>query len=185
MRFLNFNKYGLLTNIALANKSILPKYKLLTSIQLLELEQEFVQYLILNGIAADDWVKINDESPERAQKIIELFSDVVYEKILRKTRFIKLVHKHSIRCFQCLEKKMVMMGVNLPMDSSGDFTDWKYLEKSMQNPPNGLKVFTAENEYSKARELEIFEWIQQGAIITKGSLFKTISLVYASTSGTK
>jgi len=166
--------------IVIKNITVLPKYRLLTKDQLVELEQDFIQYLVLNGIAANDWVKIKADSPSHAQKIIELFSDVVYEQILRKTKFIKLVQKHSIRCFQCLEKKMILMGVNLPEDSLGDFTDPEFLTISMQHPPSELKVFTAENNYSKDRELEIFDWLRKGAIITEGGLFKTISLVYAS-----
>ena len=65
------------------------KFRLLTIEELKEMEKEFVEYLILVGIAADDWVKLKDEEPEKAENIVCLFSDVVFEKIMRETQFLE------------------------------------------------------------------------------------------------
>ena len=65
------------------------KYRLLTIEELQEMEKEFVDYLILNGIYSDDWVSLKNDDPDKVQKIIHLFSDVVFENIMRKTQFLK------------------------------------------------------------------------------------------------
>ena len=54
--------------------SFMPKYRLLTLEELQELEKEFVEYLVLNGITADDWEKIKKENPSSARHIIELLN---------------------------------------------------------------------------------------------------------------
>ena len=55
--------------------AVQPKYRELTTLELKELEKEFIDYLIVNGITADDWVKIKEEQQEKAEDIITLFSD--------------------------------------------------------------------------------------------------------------
>lgn len=75
------------------------KYRLLTIEELKELENEFVEFLVLVGITADDWVKIKCEKPDKADSMITLFSDVVFEKIMRKTQFPERRRSNDIRTF--------------------------------------------------------------------------------------
>lgn len=46
------------------------KYRLLTHEELIELEKEFIDFLILNSIVASDWMKIKNEEPEKATRFI-------------------------------------------------------------------------------------------------------------------
>ena len=43
----------------------MPKYRLLTQDELNELEHEFINYLVLNGITAEDWEDIKKSKQER------------------------------------------------------------------------------------------------------------------------
>ena len=79
------------------------KYRLLTLDELQELEHEFINYLILNGIEAKEWEKLKTEDKPAAEKIVELFSDVVFEKIFRKVEYLEQRNSKEIRCFQCLQ----------------------------------------------------------------------------------
>ena len=65
------------------------KYKRLSIEQLKELEKEFVDFLVVNGILAEDWLKLKETDPDKAEQMVDLFSDVVFEGILRKTDFIE------------------------------------------------------------------------------------------------
>lgn len=157
------------------------KYKILNRAELQKLEKKFIDFLVINGISADDWVKIKAEAPDKARRLIELFSDVVYESRLRDVQFMAWIQGRSVLCFQCLKHKMVLVGIRTSVENKDvDFRDQHYLQACLHNPPPDLEVFSSERPYERKREFEIFEWLERGAAISDGHLFKTISLLYAS-----
>ena len=154
---------------------ITPKYRKLTSEELTALEKEFIDYLIVNGITADDWVKLKEEEPDKAEDIIKLFSDVVLESVLRKVQYLEFRAAQDIKTFQCLTEKIVLVGMTTEEDSI-DFTDETFFTKAARNSPSGVKVYTTDKAYHKTRELELFDMIQAGCQIADGKLFKTLSV---------
>jgi len=154
----------------------MPKYRYLTKEELQSLEKEFIEYLIVNGITADDWEKMKKEQPAEAENIVGLFSDVVFEGTLRKIKFLEYREAYSLRTFQALETKIVLVAMTAEPREGVDFTKPEYLQKAMDNPPPSLKVFTSYKNYSKQRELELFEMMETGCLISDGELFKTLCL---------
>lgn len=151
------------------------KYRSLTLEELHALEKEFVDYLVLNGITADDWKRLKQNDPEKAEDIITLFSDVVFEGILRRVSYLEYRDRSEVRAFQCLGEKMVLVGMR--SDVGGiDFRDSRFLEDAAKNPPAGIQVFTTDKKYKKPRESELFEMIEAGCTITDGRLFKVLCL---------
>jgi hypothetical protein len=154
----------------------MPKYRHLTFEELQELEKEFIDFLVLNSITADDWVKMKKKNPEHAGTLLELFSDVVFESILRKIQFMELrAPKELISC-QCLEEQMVIVGMKAPAGSDADFTDQSYIQQAFLNPPAELKVYTKTKKYLNDRQTDLFAMTEAGYTITDGKLFKTLSL---------
>ena len=100
--------------------SVTPKYRALTTEELQELEREFVEYLVVNGITAEDWKKLRTDTPKKAEDILTLFSDVVFESILRKVDFLEKRMPHELMIFQCLKDRMVLVGIT---SSATDFTN--------------------------------------------------------------
>lgn len=152
------------------------EYRVLSLEELQEMENEFVNYLVVNGIAAEDWEQMKYEEPAKAERLIELFSDMVFETIMRNVQFLEYREKKELITFQCLGDKLVLVGMKAEGDSEADFTSQEYIKKAMVNPPEGLKVYTSEKKYQKKREIEIFEMTQRGCFITEGNLFKTLCL---------
>lgn len=150
-------------------------YRKLTIEELQELEDEFVKYLVINSITADDWVKIKDQESEKAERIIELFSDAVFEKILQNTRFLDYRSSKQLFSYQCLDNKMVLVGMTAEGDSDVDFSDPDFNKNTAKNRGD-IKVFTTEKEYTKKRELELFNMIQNGCEVADGKLFKNLCL---------
>lgn len=152
------------------------KYRKLTLDELQSLEKEFIDYLVVNTITADDWVKIKKETPQKAEQIIELFSDIVFDRVLQKTRFMEYRSKKELFTYQCLEDKIVLVGLSASPGSNVDFSDPEYIEKAVEQPDSGVKIFTTEKLYTKERELEIFDMLQKGCEISDGRLFKILCL---------
>lgn len=157
----------------------MPKYRLLSKEELAPLEKEFIDYLVVNGVTADDWVKMKAESPENAEEILALFSDVVFEGILRKVSFLDFRSKNEVRAFQCLEDKIIMVGMRAPASATVDFTDARFLQRATTDSPEDLEIYTSEKAYKDSREQELFRMTEQGCEISDGHLFKTLMLAWA------
>ncbi len=155
---------------------VMVKYRLLSIDELKELEKEFIEYLILNGIAADDWVKIKDQAPEKADNIIALFSDVVFEKILRETQFLEWRGEKELKASHCLKDKFVVVALDESNLNDANLNDSDYLRDALIAPPSNLKVFTVDIPFELSREREIFKMTERGFQISKGKLFKTLCL---------
>ena len=147
------------------------KYRRLSQNELKEFEKEFIDFLVVNGVTADEWVKIKKDNIEKAEGIIDKFSDVIFESILRKATYIDFISPKSIKCFQCLKSEIILVGVDAPKESDIDFT------KNISTDMNGLEVYTSKKAYIKQRELEMFDLIKNGAQISKGELFKQLCLL--------
>jgi hypothetical protein len=154
------------------------KYRLLTLDELQALEKEFINYLILNGIDASEWEKLKKEDKSAAEKVVELFSDVVFEKIFRKVEYLEQRSAKDIRCFQCLQDKLVIVGIKAPTGSKANFNDPEYISLVMKNPTEEFDVYTSEKVYAKQREVELFEMTQAGCTISDSKLFKAICLIF-------
>jgi len=152
-----------------------PKYRRLNADELQALESEFVSFLVINGIPAEDWVKIVKTQPEKAEEYIVYFSDFVLESTLEKVKFIECRAEKFIKVFQCLPTALVMVGLECN-NKLANFTDGNFLKKATTHPPKRLKTYTATKKYTKQRELELFELLCQGGVITDDKLFKAICL---------
>jgi hypothetical protein len=155
------------------------KYRPLNREELSSLEKEFVDYLIINGIAADEWEKLKVTEHEKAEKIVELFSDVVWEGILRKAEFLIHFSKSSLYAFHCLQDHMQLVGLDDENDQV-DFTEKNVFDELSKELPEGLSIFHQSKKYDGSREYEMFKMIEDGAQINDGKIFKQLSLLYAS-----
>lgn len=155
------------------------KYRLLSNEELNELEQEFIKFLILNGIAADDWKAIKEKHPQKAMRMIELFSDVVFDRIMRKTQFLERREKKELKALQCLADKFVLVGLNASKINEADFTSPDYFKAALNHPPEELEIYTLEMKYGKSREEAVFDMTEKGFVISDGKLFKTLCLALA------
>lgn len=154
------------------------KFRRLTADELAELEQEFVQFLAANTVTAADWVKIKTDKPERAGQLIDLFSDIVFEKILQQIEYLEYKTPQDLKTFHCQAEKMVMFGLRIIGDTTLDFTQNPEPEKMVSEILSSgakLQLYQAEKGYQEQRELELFKLLEAGALISRdGSMFKTL-----------
>lgn len=154
------------------------KYRVLNIEELKTFEKEFIDFLVVNGIDAGSWETIKKNEPIKAEKVLEGFSDVVFESIYRKTMFLDFVSKRSIKSFQFLEKEIVLVGIDVKSDSEIEFNAVDSLEDQFKLNFNQLEVYQSRKDYNKQRELEMFDMVQNGAMLSKGELFKQIGLLF-------
>lgn len=140
--------------------------------ELEKLEKEFVDFLVVNGITADDWEKLKREDPLKAEEIINQFSDVIWEGTLRKAEYITKYAQHAVFCFQCLPDKMRLIKVT-PESEDELMYDFDDLKRAVETNKK-LFVQRAEKAYQPSREREIYSMIEQGCEITDHTLFELL-----------
>ena len=94
---------------------------------------------------------------------------------MRKIKFLDNKSPQSLKSFQCLADKIVLVG--LDVSSAINLLDVQEFQQILNQSPNDVKVYNTEKKYSKTRELELFEMIDKGCEISNGNLFKNLCLV--------
>lgn len=130
------------------------KYERLSKAELQDLEKEFVNFLVVNGITAQDWIALKENAPLNAEEIINQFSDVVWESILRSTQYLSKIEDKTAYYFKLGNENIVLKKVVLGEVNS--------------------ELHTTKKEYGDAREIEMFTMIQNGCTISDGEDFELL-----------
>ena len=151
------------------------KYRRLSNDELAELETEFVRFLVSNTVTGDDWEKIKKENPERAEGLIEIFSDIVFDKTISKVEYLEMKTPKDLKIFKCNKEDIELMGLKVEGDSDLDFTQDITPEEMMeklQSSDAKLQMYSANKKYKDGNRLqEIFQMMQWGSLISDGKLF--------------
>jgi len=150
------------------------KYRKLSTKELEGLNDHFVKFLVVNGVTPEQWEGIKSSKPLEAEKVIELFSDAVFESSMRQAKY--LIHKGEfhVYCFKCDDEEFHLAAIDLPKDgnitveqlmSGNEFTD---------ESAEGVKIYGTSKKYSKEREVEMFEMTEKGCLIADGKLYDII-----------
>ncbi|MCG2462490.1 DUF6495 family protein [Flavobacteriaceae bacterium F89] len=148
------------------------KYERLTKQQLEELHQEFINFLATQSITADEWDAIKRDRPQVAEEEIDVFSDLVWEGVLAKVDYLENISAQHMHLFHLLEKEMKLISVKV-LNPNIDLTTkegFAWFRKNYQS--DFVEYLTASKAYGKDRKADKFGLIQQGAIITKGDLYR-------------
>lgn len=134
------------------------KYRRLSLGELQDMEAEFIRFLAANTVTGSDWQKTKEESPEKAEQLIELFSDIVFEKILDGVQYLEVKSPQDFKTFHCLEEKILLLGLRVSGDSAIDFTQNQSPAEMMEQVKKTgaqLQLYQAEKSYQPDRRAEI------------------------------
>ncbi len=148
------------------------KYARLTKEQFAELEEEFINFLATQSITAEEWRSLKAEKPEVAEEELDIFSDLVWEGVLSKVNYLENISEQHMHLFHCAEKEMNLISVKVlnPDIDLGTKEGFGWFRKNWQS--DFVEYLTASKAYSEDRNLDKFELIQKGAVITKGDLYQ-------------
>lgn len=144
------------------------KYRRLRLDELKELEREFIEFLAANSIIGPDWERITKYDPAKRDEMIDLFSDVVMNKVLDKINCLQFREPKDWKVFHLESDKIHLIGLKAPEEGSIDLTK---KVTSDQLIDEGVEIFEAEKAYSKARNEEVFDMIENGAQIIEEALY--------------
>ncbi|MEL6987679.1 MAG: DUF6495 family protein [Bacteroidota bacterium] len=155
------------------------KYRRLSIEELKNMEKEFIEFLSSNQVTGDDWQKMKQDNPDQCEELMDLFSDIVFEKILTKINLLEHRSKSEISYLHFGEEEVDMVGVKLEGSEDIDFTKNEPSDQMIakaQASNATLSVFSAKRSYSKDdRNQEVFKHLQMGSMICEDDgLYKAL-----------
>ena len=148
------------------------KYTRLTKEQFEELHKEFINFLATQSITAKEWDEIKANKPEVAEQQLDVFSDLVWEGVLGQITYLEHISPQQMHLFHLKEDIMTLIAIKLKNEeidlTTSEGFDW--FRNNLLS--DDVEFLTANKSYSEDKPLDKFRLIQQGAVITKGDLFK-------------
>ncbi|WP_394971475.1 DUF6495 family protein [uncultured Croceitalea sp.] len=148
------------------------KYTRLSKEQLEELHPEFINFLATQSITADEWTNIKSDKPEVAEQELDVFSDLIWEGVLSKVKYLENISALQMHLFELTEKEMKLISVKVlnPEIDLRTKVGFGWFKRNFQS--DFVEYLTASKAYSEDKNQDKFNLIQQGANITKGELYK-------------
>ena len=151
------------------------KYRVLSTEELGPLKDDFIKFLSANTITGEDWAKIKSNKPNQASKLIEIFSDIVWEKSIEKIKYLEHRDDKYLKVFCCGESKMEMVGFKINGENSPSLLD----EKTFSMLGSGALKFSelnaefssSEKNYTVSRSVDLFSMIESGCVPCEKSYY--------------
>jgi cag pathogenicity island protein 24 len=147
------------------------KYSRLSKDQFVELHKEFIDFLSSNSITDKDWNILKENNDGKAEGILDLFSDIVWAKVLDKTQFLENISKNHIYLFS-FDKSLMKFIAIYTENAEIDFTTndgFSWLRNNLFD--DSVKIYNSSKNFSEDKLADKFDLIKKGGVITKGELF--------------
>ena len=139
------------------------------------MHQEFSNFLATQSIDKVEWDKIKTEKPEVAEQELDVFSDLIWEGVLKSANYLEHFSKNYIFLFHCQEK-LIQSIVLKALVPDVDFLQKEGLQWLSDNLfTDTVEIHLGKKEYEQERNTAIFDLISQGAILSDGQLYLQIN----------
>lgn len=147
------------------------KYTRLTKEQFEAMHLEFANFLATQSIYKKEWDALKINKPEVAEQELDVFSDLIWERVLTQAKYLDHYSKNHIFLFECLESEILSIVISVD-DEAIDLMTSKGLEWLVNHLMDERVVIRkGQKTYDKPRNEVIFDIIQQGAILSKGEFY--------------
>lgn len=153
------------------------KYRRLSNEELEGLKDEFIKFLVVQGIDASTWLRLKDGESGKADGIIDQFSNFIWEGILEKVKYLEQIEIEGIRLYKIDEDEIFLIGITPIEGFSIDFKNGNALIEMLKLYPENFQILRAKKKYSPDKYLEIFKLIDQDkAYVSKGEWYESLAI---------
>lgn len=139
------------------------KYRTLTDDELAHFEPDLKAFLIINGVDGSIWEKINQEDPEKARALVDLFSDQVLQTIYERIEYLEHRSQQSLLVFQVQKMDIQLIAIHT-QNPQINLSTTDGIHSALVEHLNDLEFFQSHKRMEKEREIEIHQLLEQGAI---------------------
>ena len=148
------------------------KYSRLTKEQFEEMHQEFINFLATQSITAKEWDTIKLENPEAAEQELDVFSDLIWQGVLQKIKYLENISSQQMFLFHIEDNQIRVIVIKIEKPQIDITTKEGYDWLKLNLFDESVKLLNGKKPYTDDKLMDRFKLIQQGAIITKGELFQ-------------
>ena len=116
------------------------KYRMLTTEEMEIFNEDFKHFAIANGVSNEEWLEMNQSDPEKATKLVGLFSDTVLQKVYEKLKFIEHRSPASCLVFKLNESDIDLISLNRKSDKV-DLSTAESIHDALVNNASELTIF--------------------------------------------
>jgi hypothetical protein len=147
------------------------KFRQLSIEELEGFKEEFVQFLIVQGIDADEWQRIKGDEPLRAVKMVGDFSDFIFSSIVSKVKYIEYFEPISLKLFKCEPETIHLMNIS----TQEVIQDLSTFLNKLADIPENFEIQRVSKNYYPDRHTEIFRMINGGGHVSDGKIYESLS----------
>ena len=149
------------------------KYRILTKEELTHFDEDFKHFLISNGISNEDWLKWNKNHDTKATELVQLFSDIVLQKVYEKIEFLEHRNQSSCIIFHMKKDNIDLISLNAKTETT-NLSTIESIHYNLVNKPENINYFKTSKSYTKTRELEIHELIESGCVLSSKDFWEEL-----------
>jgi len=150
------------------------KYRMLTDEELEVFAEDLKHFLIVNGVHAEEWEEINKNNKDKAVELVQLFSDNVLQIVYEKIKFLEHRSEKSCLVFHFESDKIELISLNAK-EGETDLSAPETIHDALVNRPNEITLFKTSKKYSKERETEIHEMLEQGCVNSSEEFWNSLN----------
>jgi hypothetical protein len=151
------------------------KYRRLTLEELESLREEFLKFLIVQQIYPEEWEQIKINEKERAEEYLDLFSNLVFEKILTEIQFVEKITEKRLETYHFQANEARVLVLQAIKGAGIDF-----LTQPLKDiDPSYYELISGAKKYDENRNTQLFRLMESGAVKSDGVLYKKIALLLA------
>lgn len=149
------------------------RYRMLKEDELIHFEDELKQFLIINGVSAEDWKRLNKNEPEKAIELVRLFSESVFSQLMERITHLEHRSPKQLLLFSCEKDTINLIGLRSESPEV-DFSTTDSIHKSLQSHADKIVSFRQCKPYGKKREEELFEMTERGCLKSSAVFFEAV-----------
>ena len=147
------------------------KYRILSAEELTALEEEFKQFLIVHGVFGEEWKKMNEENPDEAIELVEIFSDTVLEKVYSGISYLEYRSKELLILLAFSDGLVEQIRIQPKESKEIDLSNWIGLTSAMSSLEQ-LDAFFGKKQLDTSKSEAIHVFVNQGFIPSEESFWE-------------
>ena len=156
------------------------KYHRLTHEQFAELHEEFAVFLASQGIGHSQWEQIKDSQTQQLDVLLDLFSDLVWDKITAESDFLDFSTADQLFLFNTSDSKSASVIIIKLSNKEIDLTTpngFQWLLTHLDS--DELSFFNGSKTYGSSKNEFIYSYLKKGAVRSNGARFKALETYFS------
>jgi len=156
------------------------KYHRLTHEQFTELQEEFTVFLATQGLDHVRWEQIKTNQTQQLDALLDLFSDIVWDKIVGECDFLEYSVSDQLFLFNTSDAESARAIVVKVSNKVIDLTSsigFQWVLNHLDS--NQISFFKGSKAYGSSKNEFVYSYLKKGAIRTEGERFKALETYFS------